>query len=362
MEMTAPVYYKEFKCLANRCRDNCCRTGWEIDVDDDTVAYYKSLPQPLRDKILSGLAVDGEGVYTICPVNGQCPFLTDAGLCSLVIQLGEEHIGDICTLHPRYREWFPGRKEIGVGLCCEEAARLILSDSAPAEFETYLTDADADDDDGEEAPLYLPLLDLRDRLFDLLQDRLLPLRQRMANALRLAAAVQDVMNRGEVPPADIAPSDLAAGRPSGQSVLAAALSVHLEMEVLEEEHMACIEDVLAHLDGLDWAGFCAALGERVYEYEHLAVYLVFRYFLKAVYDGDALVKVKQMIVMVLAMAALGVRQWQKSGQFTRSDQIEVCRQYSKEVEYSDDNMEALAEAFLFEEELSTQHLLGFLEA
>ena len=140
MELTAPVYYKDFRCLADRCRDNCCRTGWEIDVDDETVSYYKSLPLPLRDEILAGLAANEEGVYTICPVNGQCPFLTESGLCSLVIQLGEEHIGDICTLHPRYREWFPGRMEIGVGLCCEEAARLILSDSAPAEFETYLTD------------------------------------------------------------------------------------------------------------------------------------------------------------------------------------------------------------------------------
>ena len=148
MEMTAPVYYKDFRCLADRCRDNCCRTGWEIDVDDETVSYYKSLPRPLGDRILSGLAEDEGGVCTIRPVDGQCPFLTENGLCSLVIQLGEEHIGDICALHPRYREWFPGRMEIGVGLCCEEAARLILSDPAPTEFETYLTDADADDDDG----------------------------------------------------------------------------------------------------------------------------------------------------------------------------------------------------------------------
>ena len=90
MELTAPVYYKDFRCLADRCRDNCCRTGWEIDVDDETVSYYKSLPLPLRDEILAGLAANEEGVYTICPVNGQCPFLTESGLCSLVIQLGEE--------------------------------------------------------------------------------------------------------------------------------------------------------------------------------------------------------------------------------------------------------------------------------
>ncbi len=361
MELTAPIYYKDFRCLASACRDNCCRTGWEIDVDDETVSYYQSLPQPLRDRILSGLAENEEGIYTIRPVNGQCPFLRSNGLCGLVLELGEEHIGDICALHPRYREWFPGRMEIGVGLCCEEAARLMLDDPAPAEFETYLTDADADDDDGEEAPLYLPLLGIRDRLFALLQDRSLPLPRRMANALRLAVAVQDVINRGERPDEDIAPSEWEAESIDPQSVLAAAVSVHQEMEVLETDWADNLSEAAAHLNGLDWRGFCDALEERVYEYEHLCIYLVFRYFLKAVYDEDALTKVKQMILMVLTMGLLGARQWQKTGRFSLADQIEVCRQYSKEVEYSDDNMELLAEAFLFEEELRTEKLLGFLE-
>lgn len=359
MELTYPVYYPDFRCTADRCRDNCCRTGWEIDVDDATVDFYRSLPEPQRTRILSGLAQNEEGQYTICPVEGQCPFLNGEGLCSLVLELGEEHIGDICALHPRYREWFPGRMEIGVGLCCEEAARLILDHSAPGSFETCLTDADPDDDEAENAPLYLPLLELRERLLALVQDRSLPLNLRLANALRLARGIQEQINRGELPNADTPLSPISAG--DGSEVLAGALALHAEMEVLEPCWGEQIADVQAHRTALDWQGFAAALRERVYEYEHLAVYLLYRYFLKAVYDENALSKVEQMVLMVLTMAALGVREWQKTGSFTLSQQIEVTRQYSKEVEYSDDNMELLAQGLLFQPELSLPALLGALE-
>lgn len=357
MELTFPAYYPRFQCTAQRCRDNCCRTDWEIVVDPETVDYYRSLPEPQRSRLLSGLAQDGAGEWYIRPQGGQCPFLTDTGLCSLVLELGEAHIGEICAMHPRYREWFPGRMEIGVGLCCEEAARLILSDPAPAEFETILTDAE---DEEEDAPLYPPLLEVRDRLFAMVQDRSQPLNRRLAKALRLAHAVQAPINRGEVPDPAADLSALACG--DGTGVLGTALRLHLEMEVLEPAWRQGLEDLREHLDTLDWAGFAAHLGQRVYEYEHLAVYLLFRYFLKGVYDDNPLEKVERCVVMVLLMAALGVRVWQRTGRFTLADQIEVTRQYSKEVEYSDENMELLSEGFLFEPELALAALLGALES
>ncbi|MCD8047708.1 MAG: flagellin lysine-N-methylase, partial [Clostridiales bacterium] len=191
MTVTMPGYYEQFRRLASACRDNCCRTGWEIVVDEGTVDYYRSLPEPQRSRILSALGMDEEGDAYIRPENGQCPFLTEQGLCGLVLELGEECIGEICALHPRYREWFPDRMEIGVGLCCEEAARLILSDPEPCEFVSYLTDAEEDE---EPLPLYPPLLALRDRLFKTVQDRTRPLTLRWAEALRLTRTAQRAMN------------------------------------------------------------------------------------------------------------------------------------------------------------------------
>lgn len=359
--MTAPSYYEPFHCLAEACRDNCCRTGWEIVVDQDTMDVYRSLPQPQRDRILSGIGQDQEGDWCILPREGQCPFLNEQGLCSLVLELGEDAIGDICALHPRYREWFPGRMEIGVGLCCEEAARLILSDPAPAEFVTYLTDGIPDDEDGEEMPLYLPLLELRDRLFTLAQDRSLPLARRMAGILRLAQGAQEAINRGTLPQPGLEPDREVVPRQAWLPVLQALLKVHGEMEYLDQRWMDQVATLSAHLPELDWEGFRSALGERGYEYEHLLVYLLFRYSLKGAFDGRFLPRVQMGVVMTLAMAALGAWQWQQTGRFSLADQIEVTRQYSKEVEYSDDNMAALEEALAFEPALSLPGLLCLLE-
>ena len=39
MKYYLPDYYEEFKCIAQKCKHSCC-VGWEIDIDDDTLAYY----------------------------------------------------------------------------------------------------------------------------------------------------------------------------------------------------------------------------------------------------------------------------------------------------------------------------------
>ena len=36
-----PSYYKNFRCIGSVCTDNCC-IGWEIDIDEDTLAFYRA--------------------------------------------------------------------------------------------------------------------------------------------------------------------------------------------------------------------------------------------------------------------------------------------------------------------------------
>ena len=42
MIFRTPHYYSEFRCIADKCKDNCC-IGWEIDIDDETAEKYKSI-------------------------------------------------------------------------------------------------------------------------------------------------------------------------------------------------------------------------------------------------------------------------------------------------------------------------------
>ena len=42
MKHYRPAYYKDFRCIASECSDNCC-IGWEIDIDEKSAAFYRSV-------------------------------------------------------------------------------------------------------------------------------------------------------------------------------------------------------------------------------------------------------------------------------------------------------------------------------
>ena len=86
--------------------------------------------------------------------------------------------------------------------------------------------------------------------------------------------------------------------------------------------------------------------EKEYEYEHLIVYFIFRYFMKAVYDYDVLAKVKLAVVSYLIIKELDVVRWiDNKGNLTKQDQIDLMHMYSKDIEHSEDNLEELAQIF-----------------
>ena len=129
MKINFPCYYKDFKCIADRCRHSCC-VGWEIDVDENTAEVYRGLGGELGDEIRSHIS---GGVIGMC-ADGRCPFLDCRGLCRIISSLGEGFVSDICREHPRFYHSVGGRVEGGIGISCEEAARIILSSDGYADF------------------------------------------------------------------------------------------------------------------------------------------------------------------------------------------------------------------------------------
>ncbi len=148
--MRAPRYYSKFRCLADKCTHSCC-VGWEIDVDEDTLSYYRTLPSPIKEEILWGVACGEDGAHFALCANGKCPNLDERGLCRIISALGQTALCDICREHPRFYNEVGGTLEVGVGAACEAAARLILSSADYAEIvaldgeedETLVGDFDA---------------------------------------------------------------------------------------------------------------------------------------------------------------------------------------------------------------------------
>ena len=142
MDIFAPPYYKNFKCIADKCTHSCC-IGWEIDIDPKAAAKYAEIRGALGDKIRASIAESEDGKYIKMEKNGHCPFL-NRGLCEIISTLGDGYICEICREHPRFYNRVGNRLEVGLGISCEEAARLVLRAKGIGVLEKIGETADAE--------------------------------------------------------------------------------------------------------------------------------------------------------------------------------------------------------------------------
>ena len=124
MKLYAPEYYKSFTCIADKCEHSCC-IGWEICVDGETLERYKCLGGGYGDTVKSSISYDGEPHFQL-GAHDRCPHLNEQGLCKIIMNLGEGYLCDICREHPRFYN-YTDVAEVGLGMSCPEAARIILS-------------------------------------------------------------------------------------------------------------------------------------------------------------------------------------------------------------------------------------------
>ena len=161
MKLYAPKYYQKFQCIADRCEHSCC-IGWEIDVDKDTLKKYKRLKSAYGAAIRDSICMDDTPHFRLGE-GERCPHLDERGLCRIILNAGEDYLCDICREHPRFYN-FTKDAEVGLGMSCPEAARLILSSPDYAVIEE-IGKVDATEDD-------IPFDGrvLREALYALLQD------------------------------------------------------------------------------------------------------------------------------------------------------------------------------------------------
>lgn len=125
VKLFAPKYYKKFSCIADRCSHSCC-IGWEIDIDEDTAERYSSLEDGYGKIIKNSIETDETSHFSLGK-DERCPHLDGRGLCRIITELGEDYLCEICREHPRFYNDISHGKEVGIGMACEEAARIILS-------------------------------------------------------------------------------------------------------------------------------------------------------------------------------------------------------------------------------------------
>lgn len=177
MILAYPDFYPRFRCRAGDCGHSCCR-GWEIDIDAESLEYYRGVPGEFGKRLRGGIA-EGPEPHFLLREDESCPFLNRDGLCELILELGEDSLCDICAEHPRFYREYPGRTETGLGLCCEEAVRLLTEGREPLRI------IEEDDGEGEPEEALPEVLKLRERVFAVLAESGTPLVSRMKRAMRL---------------------------------------------------------------------------------------------------------------------------------------------------------------------------------
>jgi len=328
MQIAKPSYYDSFRCIAGLCPDSCCKE-WDVQVDDASASYYRSLPGALGDRLRQVLQDTEDGtVMTI--ENRRCPMWRDDGLCRIQAELGEEALCHVCREFPRLRHEYGDFVELGLELSCPEAARIIFS-AASHEFlqeevpggEKPEYDADAMD----------TLKATRIHALSLLAaDR--PVSQKLALLLLYGYQAQAELDGEESLPFDPDAAIASAMEFAKPGDLTAMADFFQNLEILTPTW----EQLLSQASPAVLRELCIPL----------ARYLVERYWLQAVSDYDLACRVKFIVISCLLVNSL-------PGDFQINAQ-----HFSKEIENNLDNVEAILDGAYCASAFTDDKLLGML--
>ena len=150
MKLIVPDYYPKFRCIAGKCKHSCC-IGWEIDIDEDTLDTYRIIDGELGKRLQENIDWNCDTPHFILGTHDRCPFLNSDNLCDLIISLGEAALCGICDDHPRFRNEYSDRTEMGLGLSCEAAAKLVLTTPDQVQLAVIEDDGETTETDEDEA-------------------------------------------------------------------------------------------------------------------------------------------------------------------------------------------------------------------
>ncbi len=360
MKHLAPACFRAFVCAAGSCPDSCCRAGWEIVPDPETLALYDRLPGPEGERIRAGIVPGGEALLRQ-DENRVCVLLDPDGLCCVQRRFGHGALCRVCRDYPRFHREFGGLTEHGLSLSCPTA--YALASAAPPAWEEW----------EDEAPpvlneldprAYLRLRDGRSAALELLAREELPLLLRLRLLRRLAAVMQAAPERrirhhyelrlrrwASLPeiekrrgkhetapdPADREPQSPGASLPSAFHFQLRRLAERfLELEILSPAW----EDALRRFSALVETGrLPSALPAPAAPepYARWLWYELYKYWLDALDDGRLLPRVDRSLAMLLLGLAMDE---------ALPDEGPFLRRISREIEHCEENLSALSERAL----------------
>lgn len=330
MKLIKPTYFDTFRCIAGDCPDSCCKE-WDVLVDDDKAALYRSLPGELGDRLRQVLKEeDGEIYMTI--ENRRCPMWRDDGLCRIQAELGEGALCKTCQDFPRLTHDYGDFMEYGLELSCPEAARIILETPVPL-FVTV--DADGGEEPEYDATDMEILLRSRDAARAILADTSNSVQESLALLLAYSYQAQAELNGVEIASGFDADTLLDHAKKYARDIdFKEIINFFKELEILTPE----------------WESRLNAPSPALWDdrFRTIARYFVDRYWLQAISDFDLVGRVKFALLSCIMIRLLG------------GDLLQTAQTYSKEIENSIENVETILDAAYDDPRFADVHIWGLL--
>ena len=330
MKCVKPEYYDSFHCIAAACPDSCCKE-WEVDIDPETAAYYRTLTGPLGERLRQVLRTTDEGTVMVIE-NGRCPMWQQDGLCQIQAQLGHNALSAVCREFPRLRHDYGDFVELGLELSCPEAARLILTSPMRAKKVTQLPGGDAPEYDTEAMTI---LHRTRQEAIAFLSNTAYSVPQTLAILLLYGHAVQSELDGGPQAVLDAEQALEEAHHWAKPGDITGIFAFFRELEILTPQWRSRLQQKPVHTPWSD-------------TFRNLAEYFIDRYWLQAVSDYDLISRVKLAVAACLLIHALG------------GDTVETAQLFSKEIENDPDNVDAILDAAYTHPAFTDISVLGLL--
>lgn len=330
MIFTTPSSLKNFKCKAGNCKDSCC-IGWEIDIDSDTADFYMNTGGDFGKRLSENISF-GDPSCFVLDSNERCPFLNSRNLCDIIINLGEEHLCQICRDHPRYFEWYDGLKEGGIGLCCELAAEMIISSNDNSFIRTQIQNESCSEYNTD---LFDMMFKARKIMMDTAVRKDISTAQKISSVLDFCEILQFNADNN-----DYSLPELKISSPGSVSDIRKIYDYLDDLEHINEEWPLKISKLSESSESDDEYIKKHGIPEEYELYAgNVLNYFIWRHFLKGVFDEEFLSRIKFAAVSTAVITRM-FSQLCADINFSMENCACAAKDYSKEMEYCEENLES----------------------
>ena len=381
MKVLKPFYYDDFKCIAGDCIDNCCHAEWEISIDKKTYKKYRKLKGQWGNKINNNIGRIRSNISDlrygkIKLKNKGCSLLDEKGLCTIHANLGVGYLCNTCKVYPREITKLGEIYERNLFMSCPEVARYFVRHKENFYFnmgEEELSDLDKDYiiDKSYDEKLYNLLWDSRSLAMEIIQFKEIEIWKRIIFLKILTDKVQKLIDeenyenyekvlntfRNEITNIDVINSLDKIKFVEDVKFNFIQSIINKSSQLKRVKYSQLINDYYEMFNATDdkkenlkllfekEREFNIFLKEYENILENLLIYLIYGYFMLALYSKDLNKQVNKVVITYSMIKMLLLGRWYKNNKnLTEEDFVEILYVFSRVIEHSSTFLNKIYEA------------------